>query len=369
MPTALDMTPGAEFLATLRHCWESGEAVFVIDHRLGDDVQDQMIRGFGVTKIVSDSGVSHLSRSDTSELYEPGDALIMATSGTSGPPKGVVLTHDAIRASSRMTMDAIGRKQDDHWLCCIPPSHIGGFSVIARAIHNDLALTVLPGFEAAAVTDAARNGANLVSLVNTALRRIDPSLFRKILLGGSAPLEDRPTNTIATYGMTETASGVVYDGTPLDGVDIRVDDDSQIWVRTPTLFRCYTDGTSPVAADGWFPTGDAGAFSDNQLQVFGRLRDVVITGGEKVWPAEVEAALCNHRGVTGAIVHGEPDPEWDERVIATIEVAPGSTRPSEGELSDLVKTHVATYAAPKEYRFVERLPRTSSGKVLRPPAT
>ena len=221
---------------------------------------------------------------------DDGDALVVATSGSTGAPKGVVLTHDAIAASAEATSRRLEVTTDDHWLACLPLSHVGGLSVVTRALHTGTRLTVLPGFDADAV---AAVGATLVSLVATALRRIDPSIFRTIVLGGSRPPADRPPNTVTTYGMTETGSGVVYDGVPLDGVEVRLDDDAEVWLRGPMLMRCYRDGSSPFDADGWLPTGDLGRWlDDGRLHVDGRRGDLIITGGENVWPEAVEAILA-----------------------------------------------------------------------------
>src|SRR5690606_24006425 len=132
---------------------------------------------------------------------------------------------------------------------------------------------------------AARAGVTLVSLVPTALARIDPAPFRWIVLGGSRPPDDLPSNVVTTYGMTETGSGIVYDGTPLDGVDVDILTSGEIRVRGAMLLRSYRDGSDPRDSDGFLRTGDVGAWgADGRLQVFGRRGDLIITGGENVWP-------------------------------------------------------------------------------------
>ena len=168
-----------------------------------------------------------------------------------------------------------------------------------------------------------------MSLVATALTRIDPTRFRTIVLGGSRPPADRPPNTVTTYGMTETGSGVVYDGVPLDGVDVRIDADGQIRLRGPMLLRCYRDGTAPVDDDGWFPTGDVGRWlDDGRLHVEGRRGDLIISGGENIWPEAVEAALSSHPGVAEVLVRGVDDPEWGQVVEAL--VVPTGDAPTPG---------------------------------------
>ena len=295
------------------------------------------------------------------EEVDDGDALVVATSGSTGTPKGVVLTHDAIAASAEATSRRLEVTADDHWLACLPLSHVGGLSVVTRALHTGTQLTVLPGFDAVAVTEV---GASLVSLVATALRRIDPSIFRCIVLGGSRPPADRPSNTVTTYGMTETGSGVVYDGVPLDGVEVRIDGDAEVWLRGPMLLRGYRDGTRPFDADGWLPTGDLGRWlDDGRLHVDGRRGDLIITGGENVWPEAVEAVLSTHPAVAEAMVRGIADDEWGQVVEAVI--VPSGAAPTLDEIRAFVKDTQPAFMAPRSIRIVDALPRTALGKLQR----
>src|SRR5690606_35087952 len=207
------------------------------------------------------------------------------------------------------------------WLACLPLSHVGGLSVVTRALLTGVGLEVHPGFDAAAVAAARDAGATHTSLVPTALARIDPAGWRTILLGGSAIPVDRPANTIATYGMTETFGGIVYDGLALGGSSFRVtgpDGDEvptgapgTVELRSPALLRCYRDGTDPRVAGGWYRTGDLGLVDpvERRLVVLGRADDLIITGGEKVWPATVEAVIGRASGVREVAVLGVPDEE------------------------------------------------------------
>ncbi len=295
------------------------------------------------------------------EPVEPGDALVMATSGSTGTPKGVVLTHDAIAASARATSARLGVSTSDHWLACLPLAHVGGLSVVTRALITGTALTVLPGFDAEAV---ARTDASLVSLVATAVTRIDPTQFRVIVLGGSRPPAERPGNCVTTYGMTETGSGVVYDGVPLDGVEVDLADDGEIRLRGPMLLRTYRDGSTPIDADGWLSTGDLGEWGpDGRLHVQGRRGDLIITGGENVWPEAVEAALADHPGVADVMVRGADDPEWGQIVEAV--VVPVADPPTLDELRAHVKARHAAFMAPKRLTLATSLPRTALGKPRR----
>jgi O-succinylbenzoic acid--CoA ligase len=219
----------------------------------------------------------------------------------------------------------------------------------------------MPGFDAAAVDTS---GATLVSLVATALARIDPSRFRTIVLGGSRPPHDRPANCVVTYGMTETGSGIVYDGVPLDGVEVDIAADGEIRLRAPMLLRCYRDGTTPVDAEGWFATGDLGEWCpDGRLHVAGRRGDLIITGGENVWPEAVEAALADHPGVAEVLVRGVDDLEWGQLVEAV--VVPAGEPPPLDSIRDHVKRRHPAFMAPRRLTFAESLPRTSLGKLRR----
>jgi O-succinylbenzoic acid--CoA ligase len=208
------------------------------------------------------------------------------------------------------------------------------------------------------------SSATLVSLVATTLPRVDAARFRTIVLGGSRPPADRPSNCVTTYGMTETGSGIVYDGVPLDGVDVRLDADGQILVRGPMLLRCYRDGMSPIDADGWLPTGDLGHWlDDGRLHVEGRRGDLIISGGENVWPEAVEAALADHPAVAEVMVRGVDDPEWGQVVEAV--VVPIGEPPTLDALRAHVKDRHPAYMAPRRLTLVTSLPRTALGKPRR----
>jgi O-succinylbenzoic acid--CoA ligase len=334
----------------LRRAWDEGDAVFPLDPRLPAPARARVLAA---------------ARPDVP--VEVGDALVVATSGTTGDPKAAVLTHDAVAASARATSARLGvDPAADRWLACLPLAHVGGLSVVTRALLTRTPLTVHDGFDPAAVEAAARAGCTLVSLVPTALRRVDASGFRAVVLGGSAMPPELPPHAVTTYGMTETGSGVVYDGVPLDGVEVRVVD-GEVQLRAPMVLRCYRDGTDPKTADGWYPTGDAGAWDPGarRLQVFGRQGDLIITGGENVWPAAVERVLDALPAVREVAVVGSPDPEWGRRVVAVVVPADRTAPPTLEALRDAVRRELPAYAAPRELRLVEALPRTGSGKVAR----
>ena len=361
---AIDLPGGDGFVRALRRAWDSGDAVLPVDQRLSSNAKRVVVEALRPTRVVTPQGVVDVEGGDA---VEPGDALVLATSGTTGSPKGVVLTHGAVEASAFATSSRLGVDPERHrWLACLPLSHVGGLSVVTRSILTGTPCTVLPGFETEAVM--SRSGPDvLVSLVATALSRVDAHRFHTVVLGGSAPPEDLADNVVTTYGMTETGSGVVYDGVPLEGVDVEVDGPSgEIRLRGPMLLRAYRDGTVPLDGDGWLSTGDAGSFdTSGRLRVAGRMADLIITGGENVWPATVEAAIASHGRVAEVAVWGRPDPEWGQRVVAWVVPSDAGNPPALQELKELVAEAVAPFAAPKQLVLVDSLPKTAIGKVRR----
>jgi O-succinylbenzoic acid--CoA ligase len=232
-------------------------------------------------------------------------------------------------------------------------------------------------FTKAAFATLAAPGRHYTALVPTQLSRLmtGDALaalrgFDAIVMGGAAMPEalrqrcrDEGVNAIPSYGMSETASGCVYDGLPLDGVELRLSD-GRIDIRGPMLADGYRDfdGASPFV-DGWFHTSDLGRWlPDGRLEVVGRLDDVINTGGVKVAPLLVERALTAVDGVTDACVVGLPDPEWGQVVAAAV-VA--ENRPDEEQLRAAVRAAAGRAAAPKLIRFVPALPLLGPGKVDR----
>ena len=378
---ALDLPGGIGFVDALQAIWDTGDAAAPLDPRLTPTARHVLLDALRPTRIVGSDGEQRALADGIG--VEEGDALVVATSGTSGRPKGVVLTRDAIVASAEATSARLDVDPARHaWMACLPLAHIGGLAVVTRSIVTGTPVVVLPGFEAEVVEDAGRSGlASHVSLVATALQRLDPSVFTCVLLGGSRVPDVLPPNVVATYGMTETGSGVVYDGRPLEGVEISFRPspgagagagsgaEGEILIRGPMLLRCYRGGddgrvVGPDGAPDWFATGDAGRLDANgELVVSGRIADVITTGAEKVWPDAVERILMTHPGVAEVAVWKRPDPEWGERVVAWV-VAVDDV-PSLDELRQMVADGIAPWAAPKELVLVVDLPRTAGGKVRR----
>ena len=360
---AIDLPAGPAWVDALRQIWDGRDAALPLDRRLAAPLRAAVLAALGAGAVVDSSGRTRLGGG---RPVDAGDALVMATSGTTGEPKGVVLTHDAVSASALATSARLGADPGRHrWLACLPLSHVGGLTVVTKALATGAALTVLDGFDREAVL-AASGPDVFVSLVPTVLRRVGARRFHTVVLGGSTPPERLPRNVRTTYGMTETGSGVVYDGVPLDGVDVEVDPaDGQIRVRGPMLLRAYRDGTEPFDAGGWFATGDAGRWVDGRLAVDGRLTELIVTGGENVWPAAVEAVLAEHPSVGEVAVSARPDGEWGERVVAWVVPAAGTPPPTLDALRALVRERLAAFAAPRELVVVPSLPKTAIGKVQR----
>jgi o-succinylbenzoate---CoA ligase len=370
---ALDLAPSTQFVEQLRRIWDDGDAVLPIDQRLPIAAKLQLFEAMAPSAIVGAQGES--SRSGGVPCAA-GDALVVPTSGTTGLPKGVVLTHDAVRASAVATSTRIGVDPSrHHWFSCLPLAHIGGLSVVTRALHTGTPLTVLPGFEVEAVNGAPGRGATHTSLVVSALQRVDPSRWECIVVGGSSMPRNLPPNTLRTYGMTETGSGVVYNGLALDGVQIRIVN-GRIEIRGPMLLRTYRqrdangslspEGSNPFTDTGWFATGDEGELSANGiLSVFGRAGDVIVTGGEKVWPDALERVLLSSPEVHEVAVAGRPDTTWGSRVVAWVVPVDIANPPTLESLRTHTKQSLPAYAAPHQIIICRTLPRTPTGKIQR----
>lgn len=366
---AVRLAPGPRFAEALDRAWERGDAVAPIDPSAPPAAVAARLEALRPHVLVDDDGATR--RPDAIGV-DDGTALVV---GTSSAQKAAVLSHDALGSAIRASLARLGGLPTDRWLCCLPTHHVAGISVLLRARALGGEAVVHPRFDPDAV--AAEGGITHVSLVPTMLARLldaraDVARYRTILLGGAAPppgLLDRAAEAgarvVASYGMTETCGGCVYDGRPLDGYDVAVGGDRRIRVHGPLFdgYRLRDDLSRAVMEDGWLVTSDVGRWEDGRLVVEGRADDVVVSGGENVDGSAVAQVLRRHPAVADAAVLGHPDPEWGRRVVAYC-VAQG-TPPGDDELGTLVRDALGRAAVPKEVRWVAAIPRGTLGKVRR----
>jgi O-succinylbenzoic acid--CoA ligase len=335
-----------------------------------------------------------------------GDAeLVVATSGTTARPRLARLPFDRVMASAAAWNAFLPPATG--WLLSLGLAHVAGIGIVARAAQAGVPVVVPTGprpDQLSAAIAAARAGGVVVShlsLVATQLERwldatggAPPDGLRAVILGGGPTPErllrralDAGWPVVPSYGLTESASGVVAlptsegaahtttVGRPLPGVELRLDDDGRIAIRGPMVFAGYLDepalGRTPTdrispPADGWLTTNDVGRLDgEGRLTVLGRIDDVIVSGGEKAAPAEIEAVLLGHRDIADAAVIGRPDPTWGSVPVAIIVVRPGRT-PSDDELRDHVAANVARFKVPARFVRVSAIPRNDLGKVRRP---
>jgi o-succinylbenzoate---CoA ligase len=352
------------------HAWEAGEAVLPLDPEAPRPELARLLAAARPTHLVDATGRSRMAGGRPAA---PGTAAVVATSGTGGLPKLVELDAAAIRAAAHAVSAALDAGPGDRWLCCLPLHGVAGLAILARALHGGLPVEVHERFDPDRVA-AAAGRATLVSLVPAMLPPLraagaDLGRFRRVLLGGGPiPAELQGGPLVRTYGLTETVGGVVHDGHPLEGVELRLDA-GEILVRGPMLFRGYRDDPARTAAalrGGWLRTGDLGRLDPGpRLVVLGRRDDLIVSGGVNVHPAEVEAVLATHPAVAEVGVRGLPDPRWGQRVAAWVVPRDPAAPPTLAELRAYALERLAAAKAPRELLLVPSLPRGPSGKLLR----
>ncbi len=312
-----------------------------------------------------------------------GTHTLVPTSGTSGAPKVAVITRSNVDAAVAASTKRLGNTGADRWLLALPLHHVGGLSVLWRSVAAGGAVLLHERYDAVRAAAALRNGeATIASLVPTMLDRLlaaDPGPYpeAKVLLGGAAAPGtlvrrglDAGLLVLPTYGLTEACSQVATVvpgeeraslgtvGPPLDGLDVTITGEGRISVDGPQVSPGYL-GEPPRS--GPLVTGDLGRVDGaGRLVVLGRADDVIVTGGEKVWPQHVEDVLREHPGVDDVAVFGEPDEEWGQRVVATYAGTAGRQ-----ELESWARTRLARHAVPKDWRTASAIPRTPLGKVIR----
>jgi len=334
-------------------------------------------------------------------------ATIIFTSGTSGRPRGALLSHGNHVASADAWAAVLRPGPHDRWLACLPLFHVAGLAIVVRAGRWGVPLEVMDRFEAHGVVSRIEAGISHLSLVPTQLEQLMvvlegrnvPHTLRAILLGGG-PIAARSLRrardaglpVLTTYGLTETSSGVAVGGAdadsladpsalrPLPGVDIRIgesagqdgrtDEDGigPILVRGPMVFEGYVDdrdATVDQRADGWLRSGALGRLdAAGLLHVADRREDLIVSGGENVYPAEVEAVILEHPAVMEAAVVGRPDPTWGSVPLAAIVLAPGAAI-GDATLERHCRERLAGFKVPVRWFRRASLPRNEAGKLLR----
>jgi o-succinylbenzoate---CoA ligase len=363
------LAPGEGFCIALHAVLRLGAVAVPVDLRLGARERARVLEG---TSEVIDGAViatpaAEARLRDRHDLDAP--AIVVHTSGTSGTPKPVELTYGNWLWSALGSAVALGLDPTERWLCALPLSHVGGLSIVMRSAIYATTAIVHERFDTERVLDALMDddGPTIVSLVPTTLQRLldaglrEPPALRWALLGGAPATPALQGRAAAagvpvapTYGLTEACSQVTTLGAPLFCTRVRLAGDGEILVSGPTV----APSAGPVLA-----TGDLGEWRpDGALRVAGRKADTIISGGENVAPAEVEAVLEAHPDVVEAAVHGRAHPEWGEAVVATVVAEPDLEA---DELRAWCAARLATFKVPKEIAFTMALPRTASGKLAR----
>jgi O-succinylbenzoic acid--CoA ligase len=360
------LPPGEDFAVALHGCLLAGVPAVPIDLRLSASEQQGIAAGCDV---VVDGPLPTARRGAPAPHDVDAPAIVVHTSGTSGTPKAVELTYGNWLWSALGAHASMGLRDDERWLCALPLSHVGGLSILLRSAIYGTTAIVHERFDTDRVLAELRADATVVSLVPTTLARLldaglhAPPALRCALIGG-APIppalvrraREAGVPTSETYGLTEACSQVTTDGRPLFCTQVDLAPDHEILVSGPTV----APGAGPVLNTGDLGTWDAGG----RLVVTGRKADTIVTGGENVAPTEVEEVLAEHAAVAEAAVHGRPDPEWGEALVAAVVLRVGAET-SEAELQEHCRARLAPFKVPKAVAFVESLPRTRSGKLIR----
>jgi O-succinylbenzoic acid--CoA ligase len=353
----------------------TGPAILPLDADLPAGRIRQLIDVFQPNTVIDADGEA------TVRSLSPGisadTAVIITTSGSTGEPKGVELSAAALTHSAGASLARVGARPGDRWLLCLPASHVAGVQVMVRSLLSGTELALAPTATAEAL---AASGCRHLSVVPTQLVRLldEPggtaalAGFSSVLVGGAAAgaaVLDRARaagiNVLTTYGMSETCGGCVYDGVPLDGVRVRADDEGRLRISGPVLMNRYfgrPDLTGEVLDGDEFVTSDLGFTDGGRVAIRGRADDVINTGGHKVIPGEVAAALSSCPGVKEVVVVGRPDPEWGERVTAVVVPADPTDPPGLELLRIHVRETLPRYASPSEVELTEAIPVLPSGK-------
>ncbi len=365
---ALALGADLPFVVALHACLRLGAVAVPVDLRLGAQERGQRTAACAVV-LDAPLGSGEPVPGAPHDLDAP--AAVLHTSGTTRAPRPVELTFGNWLWSALGSTVALGLDPEERWLCALPVAHVGGLSILLRSVVYASTVVLHPRFDVEAVRREL-DRVTLVSLVPTTLARLldagleRPQALRAALVGGApVPLalveraEAAGVPVVTTYGLTEACSQVTTGGSPLFCTRVRISPRGEVLVAGPTV------AASARAADGWLHTGDLGELDrEATLTITGRAADTIVSGGENVAPAEVEAVLLEHPAVAEAAVHGRPDPGWGEAVVATVVLRRGADA-GEDELRAHARARLAAFKVPKAIAFAATLPRTESGKLLR----
>lgn len=317
-------------------------------------------------------------------VLDGGEPLVVRTSGSTGAPKGVVLSHAAVMASAESSLRRLGGAGG--WLLAMPVTGVGGLQVLVRSVLAGIDPAFADEYSDLQSATAAVGGERrYASLVPTQVHRLLRdghghvlAHLDAVLVGGAAMPADQLASAraagicvVRSYGMSETCGGCVYDGMALDGVDLRIDEAGQVQIGGAVLFDGYADprATAEALQGGWFATADLGEIdAGGQLRITGRIDDVTQSGGVNVPLAAVTAALRTINEAADAVALGVPDPEWGHRVVAF--VVPDDAVCLDGLRLDAVRDHVEEAGlprtwAPREVVLLDALPLLPGGKIDR----
>jgi o-succinylbenzoate---CoA ligase len=373
----IDRPVGPGWVDTVRELWVEQVPFLPLDHRLTAGEKRRIVDRARPTTIRDEREETVLAGG---EPVAPGVAVVVATSGAGGALKLVELHRVAVAVAVRTSATRLGAAPGSRWVCALTPAHVGGLLVLLRAAILGSPVVVHERFDPVRLVEDGE-GAAFASVVPAMVRRLVaaglPLHGLTLLVGGDA-LDPETAGAaralgariVTTYGLTETCGGFAYDGIPLDGTEVRLDEDGGIEARGPTVMEGYRlDGGATDAAfttDGWLRTGDLGTIDDaGRLAVLGRADDVIRSGAEKVWPEEVERALADHPKVSDVAVAGRPDPEWGAHVAAFVVPTVIDDPPSLEELRSHAAERLARFKLPRELHLVPAIPRSATGKVRR----
>lgn len=389
--------------------WELGKEIVFLNTRLTKSELDYQLKEANVNLVIGENEFSNqisatyfydfeaIKQLEKSEVIYPvfsekQVASIMFTSGTTGKPKGVVQRFSNHKANALAAKENMSLTIADEWLCATPLFHVSGLSILCRSLLIGLTLNLSPGFDEKKITKQLMiEPITIISVVTFMLDKLVRhypeagynSFFRMMLLGGgSVPVallekcQSLNISVIQSFGMTETCSQIIAlsekeairkigsAGLPLAQVSLHIaqpslDGVGELWVKGPQVISQYLQATDSWTQDGWFKTGDLGYLDEEgYLFIKSRQKELIISGGENIYPAEVESVLKELGEVLEVAVVGKSDEKWGQIPVCFI-----VSSLSETTLQDYISSKLAKYKQPKRWYFVKELPKTASGKI------